>query len=136
MPIILLDTHAALWTVEGKLGTRTARLVDAAVQAGELLLSPISAWEVGMLVSRGRLRISRPVQDYVGDLFAQAGVVVATITTAIALDAATLPQSLSGDPADRILIATALAYGAQLVTRDRAILEFARASRRLRCIPC
>lgn len=125
-----------MWSLDGRVNPRAARLVDAAARSGQLLLSPISAWEIGMLVARGRIKFTRPAADYVRDLFTQAGVVIATITAGIALEAATLSQTLCGDPADRIIIATAIAYGAQLVTRDRAIQEYAKSSKRLRYIAC
>lgn len=136
MPAILLDTHAAIWSVNGSINARAARIINAAAERGQLLLSPITAWEIGMLAARGRLKIKQPLQDYVRDLFAQPGVVVAELTPAVALEAALLPQTLTADPADRMLIATALAYGAQLVTRDNAIHEYANATKALRCLAC
>lgn len=134
MPPILLDTHIAVWSANGSLTSAAARTIDAAATRGELLLSPISAWEVGMLVARGRLVLAHAVDDYVRGLFGQAGVVTAALTPAIAAAAALLPAAFPGDPADRMIVATAVAYGAQLVTRDKAIRAYAKATRTLRCI--
>jgi PIN domain nuclease of toxin-antitoxin system len=136
MSPILLDTHAALWIFGGKIKGELTKTVDLAAQRGELLLSPITAWEVGMLVQRGRLRVSSSVADFVRSLFRNSGVVTAVMTPEIAVAAATLPGSPPNDPADRILIATASAYGASLVTRDRTIHQYAKASGFLRCVPC
>jgi PIN domain nuclease of toxin-antitoxin system len=136
MPAILLDTHAAIWSLEDKLPRTAARLVSGAAERGELLISPISAWEIGVLVARGRLRLDRSAADYVRFLFGRPGVNAAAISATIALEAASLPSSLRGDPADRILVATAAAYGAQLVTRDRAIHEYARVTKAIRCVEC
>lgn len=136
MPTILLDTHTAIWSAEQQLSARTMRLIDSAAERGDLLLSPISAWEIGMLSCRGRLKLSRPVDDYVRDLFSRPGVLIAPLSIAIALDAALLPRALSGDPADRILVATAAAYDAQLVTRDKAIQDYAKNTKTIRCIAC
>jgi len=112
------------------------RTIDAAAQRNELLLSPITAWEIGMLVGKGRLSLKTAAGDYVRALFAQPGVVTAQMTPAIALAAAGLSGGCPADPADRILIATASAYGARLVTRDEHILRYAKASRFLSCLDC
>ncbi len=133
---ILLDTHAAVWAVEGKIAPAIAGAVDDAAKRGELLLSPISAWEIGMLVRKGRLILATPAQDYIRALFAQPGVLTATLTPAIALAATELPGKFQGDPADCILIATAAAYGARLLTRDSPIHEYAKATKYIRCIVC
>jgi PIN domain nuclease of toxin-antitoxin system len=136
MAAILLDTHAAIWSAEGTIRSAAARVIDAAAQRAELLLSPISAWEIGMLANRGRLRLRQGASEFIREIFAHPGTVTATITAEIALEAAGLRPALTGDPVDRILIATAIAYGAQLMTRDRAIQEYAKASRSLRCLAC
>ena len=133
---ILLDTHAAMWVAEDRVRPEVARRVAEAANRNELLISPISAWEIGMLISRRRLALSLTAEEYVRVLFSQPGVVVAALTPAVALAAATLPRKPISDPADRILIATAATYGAQLITRDKKIREYARTSPHLRCIAC
>lgn len=97
---ILLDTHAALWAVDGKLRREVVNHVDSAAERGELLLS--------------RSPLGRSV----------------------AAAAALLPDSAPADPADRFLIATAAAYGAQFITHDRQIRSYAKATGYLRCIAC
>jgi PIN domain nuclease of toxin-antitoxin system len=136
MSPILLDTHAALWSSNGTLRTAVSKTIDAAAKRGELLLSPITAWEIATLVRKGRLVLASTPQDFVRTLFTSSGVVVATITPAIAAGAGSLPGEFHGDPADRILVATATAYGAQIVTRDKGIREYAKVSKHIRCIAC
>ncbi len=121
---------------EGKIAPAIAGAVDHAAERGKLLLSPISAWEIGMLVRKGRLILAIPAQDYIRTLFAQPGVLTATLTPAIVLAATELPGKFKGDPADCMLIATAAAYGARLLTRDNAIHEYAKATKYIRCIVC
>jgi|SRR5579872_821734 len=133
---ILLDTHAAVWAAEGKIAPSIAQAIDAAAERGELLLSPISAWEIGMLVRKRRLILATPAQDYIRALFAQPGILTAALTPAIALAATELPGSFPRDPADCILIATAAAYGAQLLSGDKPIHEYARVTKYIRCIVC
>ena len=67
---ILLDTHAAIWAVDGKLKPETARVVEGAASHGELMISPITAWEIGMLVKKRRLSLALTVEDFVRALFA------------------------------------------------------------------
>lgn len=122
--------------MEGALRPGVSRVIADAAEREELLLSPITAWEIGMLANRGRIRLDEPAHTYVRDLFVQRGLVVAPITPAIAVAAGELPRTFHGDPADRILIATAAAYGAQLVTRDKAIHEYAKGSKAIRCLAC
>jgi PIN domain nuclease of toxin-antitoxin system len=133
---ILLDTHAALWAFDGKLKREPARLVESAASRGELMVSPITAWEIGLLVHKRRLTLALTVEDFVRVLFSLPGVVLAALTPSIAVAATALPEDASADPADRILIATAAAYGARFVTRNREIHAFAKATSYLRCVPC
>jgi PIN domain nuclease of toxin-antitoxin system len=131
---ILLDTHAAVSAAEGKLRPEAARLVEGAAERGELLLSPISAWEIGMLARKRRLVLSTTVEAYVRVLFSLPGVVIAVLSPSIAAAAAMLPETAGTDPADRILVATASSYGARFITRDRRIREYAKTTAHLRCI--
>lgn len=133
---ILLDTHAAVWAVEGRLSKSVTAVIDDAASRNELLISPISAWEIGVLVKKGRLALAMPVADYVRALFGRRGVVTATLTPATAAAATTLPGRLHADPADRILVSTAASLGAKLMTRDRQLHEYARATRHIRCLDC
>jgi PIN domain nuclease of toxin-antitoxin system len=136
MSPILLDTHVALWSASGALPVATARTINAAAKRGDVLLSPITAWEIAMLVDKGRLSLAPSLHEYVRALFGHPGVVTATLTPAIAAAAGALPGSPPADPADRILVATAAAYGAQFFTRDKRIREYARATRHIRCVAC
>lgn len=93
---ILLDTHAAVWAVEGKIAPAIAGAVDDAAKRGELLLSPISAWEIGMLVRKGRLILATPAQDYIRALFAQPGVLTATLTARYCFGSNRATRKISG----------------------------------------
>ncbi len=89
-----------------------------------------------MLVGKGRLSLAVSTEAYVREMFALSGVVTAAISPTIAVEAAMLPHPMHADPADRILAATAIAYGASLMTRDRRLHAYARAAKTLRCIAC
>ena len=125
--MILLDTCALIWNVNEDPVARKARSAIArAAKAGELFLSPISAWEIGVLVRRGRLRVRLPVETYVSRAFTQPGVRTAAFTPEIAVQSSSLPGDFHDDPADRILVATAVLMELTLVTRDRRILDYGR----------
>ena len=123
--MILLDTCALLWTVNGDpLAPAATRAISQATRAGSLFLSPISAWEIGLLASRRKLDLPSPPEVFVAALFARPGVRLASFTPEVATRASFLPGDLHHDPADRILVATALELGLRLVTRDRRLLAY------------
>lgn len=124
---LLLDTCAALWTSQPDgLHERAARaLIEADAEDQPIYLSPITAWEVGQLVARGRYALSvDPLRWFEGLL--DAGLTVAPLGADILVGASFLPQAAGlRDPADRILAATARLRGWTLVTRDRPLLAYA-----------
>jgi PIN domain nuclease of toxin-antitoxin system len=127
-PPVLLDTHVWIWLMDGALGEIAPDAVQAVQEAGArgaVLVSTISAWEVAMLHAKGRLRLSMDVREWVRRGFAAPGLRLTEFSVAVAVESAELHQ-VHGDPADRILIATARRTGAALVTRDRQILEHGR----------
>lgn len=132
---LLLDTHVAIFAAEGKLSPSMVTAIDTAEEQNMLLLSPITAWEVGMLVRKGRITLDQEVTHYVRNLFRGSGVIVAEFSPRIALASTMLPGTFQNDLADRILIATAAEYGADLATQDRAIQTYARKTKHIRCLP-
>jgi len=125
----LLDTHIWIWALEGNTRELNMAAQDAIGEGGatgRVLVSPISCWEVGMLEAKGRIRFTVQVSEWMRRALQAPGVTLAPLTPEIALDSSRLPGTVHGDPADRILIATARRTGALLVTRDHQILEYAR----------
>ncbi len=121
----LLDTHILLWWHEdrGRLSRDQQEVIAAADADSPLLISDISLWEVAMLHSLGRIRLTIPLREWLGKLAAPPLVRRNGISPAIAAELASLPDSFHRDPADRILVATARVLGATLLTRDRRITE-------------
>lgn len=127
--MLLLDTHARLWVVRGEALTRTAPdAIVAAQEAGTLYVSAITAWELGVAETKG---MNRPELGMTpGVWFRRAlrtiGAKLATITPAIAAEAASVPALYGrGDPGDCFLIATARVRHLCLVTRDGPMLRLA-----------
>jgi len=127
-PALLADTHVWIWMVEGVPGRLSAAAVDAiegARDTGRLLVSAMSVWEVGMLEVRGRLALSRPVEEWVRRALDGSRIALLPLEPDIALASTRLPGTPHGDPADLVLMASARVTGARLVTCDGRILQYA-----------
>lgn len=124
---LLLDTCAIIWiALDEPIRPEVRAAMGAAYDEDtHVRVSPISAWELGLLSAKGRLPTARPPAALFGDVLATAGVRVEALTPDVLIEASFLPGRLHSDPADRILIATARAQDLTLVTRDRAILDYA-----------
>ncbi len=103
-------------------------MVEQWAEAGEVYYSPISAWEVGLLGrprrDGPRLRFDPDPSGWFDRFRAAPGVNEVQITTGIAMAAALLPANVHGDPADRLLIATARTLGLPLMTSDRRMIDY------------
>jgi PIN domain nuclease of toxin-antitoxin system len=127
--VILLDTHAAVWlTLERGLGRQSQRLADRAIAEDSLCISAFSFWEIAMLIAKQRLRQVGSAGERRAKFLA-AGIRELPVTGEIAILAAEL-AGLNGDPADRIIAATAIAHDATLLTADRRLLEWRHRLRR------
>jgi len=133
---LILDTHVAIWVSEEAHIKASARHeITKASKSQTLFLSAISAWEVATLVRLQRLRIGSATEQYIRDLFSLPGVRELPVTAEIARTAGALPKSFHGDPADRIIVATASFLGLPLATRDERILRYAKNEGGLTCVP-
>lgn len=122
--MILLDTHVLLWWVDG--GHNLSPRVTTALEDGTpAMVSPISFWEVAMLVERGRVTVDRGLARWARDMISGGSVQVANLTPSAAVAAAQL-TSFPGDPADRFIYATARELGVPLASKDRRIRDHAR----------
>jgi PIN domain nuclease of toxin-antitoxin system len=100
--------------------------VERAARAGQLCVSIISVWEIGLLESKGRLELNLSCAEWVEQALATPGLSLLPLTTEIALESSRLPGRCHGDPADRILLATAHITGARFMTKDEKLLDYSR----------
>ncbi len=123
---LLLDTCAVIWIAQGDPLREPAasELPEACERGIPLLVSPITAWEVGMLVAKGRMALALDPDLWFDRFCDLPGVTLAAMPPSVLVASTTLPSQPPGDPADRILIATARAFGYVLVTRDEKILDY------------
>lgn len=124
--MVVADTHAWLWWLSGDASlSSTARSTLArAFDDGELGVSAISVWEAAMLLKKGRLALAMPLDELVARCETLPGLRFVPITPRIALASVAL-EPLHADPADRMIVATALAHQAVLVTKDERLHGFA-----------
>ncbi len=123
---ILLDTHTWLWVMIGDsiLKPSFRKAFDNSLKIHSVLISPISIWEIGMLVEKKRIEIDMDTQEWVDQALDIPGIRLSAMTPRIAIQSTRLPGVLHADPADRILIATAHEENAVLVTCDEKILKY------------
>jgi PIN domain nuclease of toxin-antitoxin system len=127
---LTLDTHVWIWMVEGipRLDKRTIASIEQTVATAPVYVPSILLWEAAMLVSRSRVSLSLPIRDWFALALERSGFSLAPITADVALAAAGLSAAFPGDPADRLIAATAKVLDAPLVTGDRKILLSAEAN--------
>jgi PIN domain nuclease of toxin-antitoxin system len=121
---VLLDTHAWLWWASepGRLSQRAIEAIESAETIG---VSAISCWEVAMLVRKGRIALDREPATWIRQALARPGLLALSVSPPLAVDAGLLDaREFPGDPADRLIYATAKGEGLTLVTRDRRLREF------------
>ena len=124
----LLDTHTWLWFVTGEPTlAKTARAqINEAIQQEALFLAAISLWEVAMLEARGRIQFELPISEWLKKAIELPRLTVASLSPEIAVESCRLPGEFHGDPADRLIVATARLESLTLLTRDKNILRYAR----------
>jgi PIN domain nuclease of toxin-antitoxin system len=124
---LLLDTCAAIWVAEDQPISRVAAAaLDEAHAADRFVyISPISAWEIGLLVARGRLTMIVKPQLWFERLLDVANIRLSDMSPDLLISSSFLPGTPPRDPADRIVAATAREYGYTLMTRDRLLLNYA-----------
>jgi len=123
----LLDTCAALWVTAGAISQSTSDALTEARNNGlPIFVSPITAWEIAMMARKGRFRSPYTPQRWFDALLATPGTALADMPPKVLIDSQLLPGNLNFDPADRIIAATAREYAYTVMTRDRALLAYAR----------
>ena len=126
--MIVLDTHALIWWASG----HKEELSAAALQAieneledgGQIFISAISAWELAMLVAKGRVALSMDVAEWLSYVGSIEAVNFVPVDNEIAVKSTELPGDFHKDPADRLIVATARKLAAPLVTADEKIRAY------------
>lgn len=124
---LLLDTCAVLWVAgDAPIAREAEKTIIAALEAGErVFVSPITAWEIGLLAARGRISLPMSPEKWFERFLDAPGVSLADMSPPVLIASSFLPGAHPNDPADRIIAATAREYGYCVVTRDRRLLAYA-----------
>ena len=125
--MILLDTHVLIWWANGD-RSLLSPVANTAIQAecsgGKIAISSISAWEIAMLVDRGRLALSMDVATWLAVLGETEAVTFIPVDNEIGVKSVELPGEFHKDPADRLIVATARRHAIPLVTADDKIRAY------------
>jgi PIN domain nuclease of toxin-antitoxin system len=127
---LLIDTHYWIWYVAAtreRLTDQKVQQIREAATSGRLVVSAISVWEIAMLESKNRIRLQKPCIQWVEDALTMPGIALAPLSPRMAIESNYLPGDFHGDPADRIIVATARVMGARLLTSDKNILAYGKA---------
>jgi PIN domain nuclease of toxin-antitoxin system len=126
--VIVLDTHAWIWFINDprQLSPRARSAVRKALLKRSIYISSISVWEVALLVARRRLELTLGVEDWIAKSEALPFFTFVPVDNTIFVRSVLLPGPLHADPADRIIIATAIMKGMPVVTRDERIRKYSR----------
>ena len=132
---LVLDTHVFLWLINGDkdLSSKGTEVILKNAEDGSIALSAISLWEISMLYARRRILLNQPCLNWINRSLEAPGIVLCPLTPEIAVESSTLPGIFHGDPADRIIVATARVLSVPLVTKDQRILNY-REESYLECI--
>lgn len=126
MSLVLLDTHAWVWLLNGsaRLGPKARKAIQRSLAEEAVLVSAISPWEVAMLVAKGRLVLDRDIDEWVQKALSFSGIRLEPISPEVAVASTRLPGTLHADPADRMIVATARHIGSMLITADQLLLDY------------
>jgi PIN domain nuclease of toxin-antitoxin system len=131
----LLDTHAWIWLVANerhRASQHSWQEIDDAAKTNSLAVSEISFWEIATKAGKGKLEFDRDVEEWLREAASTPGVGVVEVERDTLVRSTLL--ELHRDPADRVLVATALRYGLRLATADVALLRYAERNRLLKVL--
>lgn len=123
---LLLDTCAVIWMADGSglTATGTQRLQSALDSGEPILMSPITAWEIGVLNKKNRIRLTVDPEVWLDSFQRLWGASWAELSPKILIRSSSLPGNYGNDPADRIILATARELGLTIFTGDRAMIRY------------
>ena len=120
---VLLDTHVWIWwlTPDSPLTSKERQALDRAAENRELHLAAISLWEAQVLHARKRVELPVPFPDWISSAADPRMLTLLPLDVEVVIAADSLPETFHGDPADRLIVATARAHAMALATHDASI---------------
>lgn len=124
--MIVLDTHVWVWFISNPelLSKVAKKAINVSMEQKAIFISSISAWEVALLAVKKRLKFTMDVTDWITKSERLPFFQFIPVDNSVAVKSVNLPQPLHKDPADRIIIATAITIAAPVVTKDEKLLDY------------
>jgi PIN domain nuclease of toxin-antitoxin system len=121
--VILLDTHAWLWWVQGDSASLPAKAAERIRKADVVAVASVSCLEIAWLAKKGRIVLPGTVESFFDEALGKAGLQLLPLTPSIAAKSAALPD-IHRDPIDRVIVATAIEHGAELLSKDELVAKY------------
>ncbi len=125
--MIVIDTHILIWWVSGSssLSDVAEKTIKTTLDSGgEVIISSISAWEIAMLIEKGRLVLNMDIERWLDEVSQIDGVRFMPVNNEVGIKSTMLPGTFHKDPADRMIVATARKLAVPLVTADEKIMNY------------
>lgn len=124
--MILLDTHSLVWWVEfnPRLSASARQAIEREKRSGRIGVSSFTCWEIALLVARNKLCLSNDIRTWLAAVEALSCVSFIPVDNNVALTSVYLPTGLNNDPADRIIVATAMLLNVPIVTTDACMRAY------------
>ncbi|MFM9196132.1 MAG: type II toxin-antitoxin system VapC family toxin [Planctomycetia bacterium] len=124
--MIVIDAHVLVWWLARApgLSRKAERALSAHGDPGQIVVSAISLLEIATAIRRGRLQLSMPLDQWLADMHSLPEIKVESVTAEIAVLAGGLAELMHGDPADRLIVATASTLDVPLVTGDKKLRAY------------
>lgn len=126
--MILLDTSALIrWIcVPERLSKSASKTIEEEIKKGEILISSISLWEICLLIKKERLGFWVDPENWLEKVESLPFIRFVPVDNQVAIKSVKLDEDFHQDPADRMIVATALLNGATLITSDQKILKYSK----------
>lgn len=123
---LLLDTHIWIWLANGDplLSPSSRQLINKAAYEQKIFVSVISVWEIAMLQMKNKIKLEQSISSWIKQALAPPEITLLPLSPEIAVESCNLPRTFQGDPADRILVASARLEKLTLITRDEKLIAY------------
>ncbi|WP_035056487.1 type II toxin-antitoxin system VapC family toxin [Andreprevotia chitinilytica] len=126
--MVVVDTHTLIWWVSGdcdQLSPAALAAIEVELKGGDIIVSSITAWEIAMLVQKGRITLTMDVAEWLAVVERIEGVHFMSVDNEIGVKSTELPGEFHKDSADRIIVATARKLAVPVVSADEKIRAYA-----------
>ena len=127
--MLILDTHVWIWLINGDEKIRKAGFltsINNALKSHSIIIPAICTWEISMLVAKNRISLTENTLEWINKASSAPGISIFPLSPEVAYESTILPGEFHGDPADRMIVATARVTNGTLLTFDRQMINYAK----------